>query len=113
MTTQVMTDIEQIVYDWLTARNIPFRFQSALMGGFYQLGGAVVDVIITDRNLAWRIQGEYWHRGVSKTGQDILQREMLNELGYTVVDLLSDDLEDPTRRDETLTKALRGEEMLR
>ena len=113
MVSAVATDIEIIVMRWLDARNINYRFQTSLLGGHFQLGGAVVDFIITARNLAWRVMGEYWHRGVSKTGQDLIQKEMLNELGYTVVDLLSDDIEDPTRRDETLTKALRGEEMLR
>ena len=110
-TTTPMTDIEAVVVRWLTQRGIQFEFQTSLMGGFYQLGGAVVDILIPDRMLAWRIFGEYWHRGVTKEGSDTLQREMLGELGYTVVDLWANDIEN--RLEETLTKALRGEEVLR
>ena len=106
-----MSDIEAIVYQWLTRKNIEFQFQTSLMGGFYQLGGTVVDFLIPSRNLAWRVQGEYFHSGVTKEGSDLIQREMLTELGWTVVDLFSNDIIDKT--DETLTKALQGIEMLR
>ena len=106
-----MTDIETIVYQWLTRRNIEFQFQTSLMGGFYQLGGAVVDFLIQDRMLAWRIFGEYWHRGVTKEGSDLIQREMLMTLGWTVVDMWSDDILE--RTDETLNLALSGQEVLR
>jgi len=109
MATGAYTDIELIVIKWLEKHKIPFEAQSSLMGGFYQLGGSVVDFIIGD--LAWRIQGEYWHRGVEKTGSDIIQKEQLTALGYTVVDLLADDLEN--RLDQTLNLALQGQEMLR
>ena len=106
-----MTDIETVAYQWLTRRNIEFQFQTSLAGGFYQLGGAVVDFLIQDRMLAWRIFGEYWHRGVTKEGSDILQKEMLGELGWTVVDLWSDDIE--SKLEETMRLALMGQEVLR
>ncbi len=107
----VATDIEELVLQWLDKRGIiDYEFQSSLMGGWYSLGGAVVDILFRERRLAWRIFGEYWHRGVVKSGQDLIQKEMLSELGWVVVDILSQDLE--TRPDETLIKALRGEEML-
>ena len=109
MVTQVMSDLEAIVFDYLTKRNILFSFQTSLMGGHFSLGGAVVDFIIG--NLAWRIQGEFWHTGVTKSGADDIQREMLSGMGYTVVDLWGQDL--LNRLDETLTKALLGEEMLK
>ena len=110
MVEPVMTDIEAIVVRWLTARKIQYQFQTSLAGGFYELGGAVCDIIIPERRLAWRIFGEYWHRGVVPEGADVIQRELLEGLGYTVVDLWGDDIEN--RLNETLTKALRGEEML-
>ena len=106
-----MTDIETVTYQWLTRRNIEFQFQTSLVGGFYQLGGAVVDFLIQDRMLAWRIFGEYWHRGVTKEGSDLIQREMLMTLGWTVVDMWSDDILE--RTDETLNLALSGQEVLR
>ncbi len=107
----VQTDIEAIVYGWLTDRKISFGFQTSLRGGFFQLGGAVVDFLIPDRNLAWRVFGEYYHRGVTKEGSDLLQKEMLTELGWVVVDLWGDDILERTK--ETLSLALEGQEVLR
>lgn len=69
----------------------------------------MVDFLV-EPNLAWRIQGEYWHYGVAKTGSDIIQKEILTAMGYVVVDILADDLEN--RLEETLTKAMQGQEML-
>lgn len=106
-----MTDIETVVYKWLTGRNVEFQFQTSLRGGFYALGGAVVDFLLPDRRLAWRVFGEYWHRGVEKMGSDVIQREMLSELGYVVVDLWASDIE--SRLEETMKLALQGQEMLR
>ena len=108
-----MTDIEQIAYDWMVRRGINFQFSSSIAGGFFELGGAVVDFILPDRRIAIRVMGVYWHRGVEVEGHDMIQREMLVARGYIVVDIWGDDLRDPTRRDETMRKAMRGEEMLR
>ncbi len=110
VTEQVMTDIEKLVYDWLVKHKIAFTFQSSLSGGRFELGGSVVDFILDNRNIAIRVLGEYWHRGVSKSGQDLIQREMLNELGYIVVDLWSTDIED--HLEQTMRLALQGREML-
>lgn len=112
MVTPVMSNVEEIVYKWLTKRGIPFSFQSSLRGGYFSLGGAVVDFLIEDRRIAIRVHGEYWHRGVEKEGSDIIQKEMLREEGWTVVDLKSSDLEDPRRREQALNLALEGREML-
>ena len=110
MTTGVYTDLELIVMGWLEKHKILFEAQSSLMGGFFQLGGAVVDFIV-EPNLAWRVFGEYWHSGVEKTGSDIIQKEHLTALGYTVIDLWEDNLRN--RLDETLRLALEGQEMIR
>ena len=111
MTTQlIMSDIEKIVYDYLIRRGIQFRFQTAFAGGHFELGGTVVDFLLDDLNLAWRVQGEYYHRGVSVEGKDEIQKEMLTALGWVVVDLWSDDIFN--QLEETMMKALRGEEML-
>jgi len=111
MADTVMSDLEAIVYNYLIKRNIPFDFQTALAGGHFQLGGSVVDFILIESNIALRCQGEYWHRGIEKTGSDIIQKEQLAAMGYTVVDLLADDLEN--RPNETLSLAIQGIEMLR
>jgi very-short-patch-repair endonuclease len=109
--TRIATDIELVVISWLDKNNINYQFQSIFLGGFYQLGGAVVDFILSDKNIALRVMGEYWHRGVVPEGRDIIQREMLTSLGFIVVDLWSTDLED--NLEETMRKAILGEEMLR
>ena len=109
--TQVMSDLERIVYNFLIRMKISFDFQTSLRGGFYQLGGAVVDFILRENNIALRVFGEYWHRGIIKEGSDTIQREMLSELGFTVVDLWGNDLEQ--RLEQTMRLALQGQEMLR
>lgn len=114
MATQAATDIERTVINWLVKNHITdFQFQSSLLGGFYELGGAVVDVLFPARALAWRIHGDYWHSGVEKSARDAVQRELLESRGWTVIDIWGSDLDNPVRRDEVLSKALRGEEVLR
>ena len=112
MVTQlVATEPERIVMDYLKRNKIDFQFQTSLAGGFYSLGGAVVDFLV-EPNLAWRVMGLYWHRGVSKSGADTIQKEMLMSLGYVVVDLWESDLKDPARLEQTMRLALQGIEML-
>jgi len=107
----VMTDIEALVARWLDKRKIVYEFQSVYAGGFYELGGAVVDFRLPNRNILLRVMGEYWHRQVSQEGRDLIQKAFLEGMGWKVIDLLGSDVED--RLEETMTKALRGEEMLR
>lgn len=102
------SDLEIIVIRWLEKNKIEYKFQTSLMGGFYQLGGVVVDFIID--NLAWRVMGEYWHEEVEMKGHDLTQREMLTSMGFIVIDLWGEDLRN--RLDITLRKALQGEEMV-
>ena len=111
MVEEIYTDIERIVLQWLINNNIVFQFQTSLGGGFYSLGGAVVDFIIPDRRLAFRVMGEYYHRSVSATGKDLIQKETLTAQGFTVVDLWGDDLK--FRLELTMQLALQGQEMLR
>ena len=109
---RVASDIEIIVLNFLDKNNIVYEFQSSLMGGRFELGGLIADILIPDLQLAWRIHGDYWHRQIGKTGQDIIQRELLEAEGWTVVDLYGSDLLNPETREQTLIKALHGEEML-
>ena len=108
--TVVMSDIERIVYDWLTRHKIDFQFQTSMSGGFYELGGIVVDFLLPERGIAIRVMGEYYHRGAVPEGKAEIQREELTAMGWIVVDCWGDDLKE--RLDETMTKAIRGEEML-
>jgi len=111
MTTGIYTDIEEIVVRWLERHKINYQFQTSLAGGFYELGGAVVDVLLPDRMLAWRVMGEYWHKGIQARAHDNIQRELLEAMGWVVVDLWGSDIE--SRLEETMRKALIGEEILR
>ena len=110
MQTRVATDIELLVLGYLDRHKVAYEFQSSLMGGFFELGGSVIDILIPDRRLAWRIFGEYWHRGVSVSGRDLIQKESLSAMGWKVVDIWGDDIFN--RLEETMQKALLGEEML-
>jgi hypothetical protein len=112
MSTIVATGIELITLRWLNKHKVNYMFQTSLAGGFYELGGAVVDFFLPDRMMAWRVMGEYWHKGVVKEGRDQMQKEILMALPDidTVVDIWGADLE--TRPDETLRLALEGQEIL-
>ena len=94
---------EYCTYDWLESRPwLEFDFQTSLMGGRWELGGAVADFIIAGLNpeglYVWRVQGDYWHSGREKMMQDEEQR--LRLLQYTfrgvpivaVVDLWETDI---------------------
>lgn len=107
---QVMTEPEAICYRWLQKHKIAFDFQTSLMGGHFELGGSVLDFILTDLNIGLRVQSMYWHEGVAKKGMDDIQKEVLEATGLTIVDIWQDDLEQ--RPDETMRLALRGEEVL-
>ena len=109
--TLLGSDLEIIVYRWLVKHKIDFQFQTSFMGGFFNLGGSVVDFIIKDGNIALRVMGEYFHQTVEAQGRDQLQRELLSALGFLVVDVWGLDLEN--RLDETMYKAINGEEMPR
>jgi len=107
---ELYTDIERIVLQWLIKNRVQFQFATSLRGGFYELGGMVVDFLIPDDRLAFRVMGEYWHKGVSKTGSDLIQKENLAAMGLTVVDLWESDIKE--RLEETMTKALQGIEII-
>jgi len=112
MNTQIASDLERIVLSWLDKRKIIYDFQSSQMGGRFELGGSIVDVLIPDLQLAWRIQGDYFHKPIAKQATDDIQRELLEGQGWIVVDVWGKDLDTPEKVNDTLTKALRGEETL-
>ena len=111
-TLPVMSDIEEICYRWLTKRGIIFDFQSSMMGGRYELGGAIADFSIYELNLILRIQGDYFHKPLTKRATDEVQREILENQGWTIVDIWGSDLETPEEINTTLEKALQGLEVL-
>lgn len=75
-----------------------FEFQSSMMGGRLERGGAVLDFYIPERGLAISVLGEYWHYGnPERVAQDKLQRIMLEGQGIKVVYIDAEDvLRNPT-----------------
>ena len=112
MATGVFTDLELIVIEWLERHKIPFESQSSLAGGYFSLGGMVVDFLLPDRRIAIRVMGEYWHKGVEPEGKAIIQREQLEAMGWTVVDIWGSTLDTAERIEQTMSRAIKGEEML-
>ena len=110
MVEAVATDIERLALNWLDKHRIDYLFQTSLAGGYYELGGMVIDILLPDRWIAIRVMGEYWHKGVEPEGKAIIQREQLEAMGWTVVDCWGEDLQ--SRLDETMSKAILGEEVL-
>ena len=74
---------------------IDFIYQSGVLGGRLQRGGAVADFEILDPPMVIAINGEYWHyyRGSGKQALDDLQRFQLSDHGYQVITIDVDDLE--------------------
>lgn len=105
-----LSTLERIVWDWLSKRKIPFATQQKMFG-VMELGSAIIDFILVERNIVIRTHGAYWHSGLIPEARDLIGREKLIEAGYIVVDCFEDDL--LRRLDFTLEKAIIGEEMIR
>lgn len=110
MPVSTATDIEKMVYNWLKQRNVDFQFQTSVTGGFgQQIGDATVDFVLMDLDIMLRVMGAYWHEGQSKRGIDTVQKERLQSMGYTVVDLWENDIK--TRLDTLMKAAIQGQEL--
>ena len=105
-----LSNLERRVYDWLTKNKINFTTQEKMFG-VRELGSAVVDFVIADRNLCWRIMGGYWHSSLEAQARDELGKERLMNEGYIVVDLQEKDLTD-ANIERTLRLAWMGQEVL-
>jgi len=104
-----LSNLEKKVHNWLTKNKISFTTQEKMFG-IRELGSAVVDFVIPDRNLVWRIMGGYWHSSFESQARDELGKERLMNEGYIVVDLQEKDLQQNIER--TLRLALMGQEVL-
>ena len=105
----IMTSIETTVSDWLLKKTIDFNFQSQLMGGFYnQFGDEKVNFELPDPNILLRIQGVNAQK-TNLSGKDVINKERLIGLGYTVVDCWESDIKD--NKEFTLSEAMKGKEI--
>ena len=69
--------------------HVAFQFQASQFGGRQKLGGAVVDFILQE-TIAGRGQGEFFHfRNTESKVANLLQRRLLEQAGFTVVDMLA------------------------
>lgn len=110
MATAVMSDLERIVYAWLTNHAVAFDFQAQIIGGYdRQLGDAIADFLLWDQSIILRVQGGYWHTGTTKLASDIVQKMNLQALGYTVVDVWEKDIK--TRLETVMKAAIEGVEL--
>lgn len=101
---------ERILYKALKDRRlipVPFSFQSTLTGGRIHLGGIVADFLSDHPPVVLRVQGSYWHGEFDRLTGDLIsgdivqgrkddeQGQVLNAMGYAVVDLWEHDAYDP------------------
>ena len=90
-----------------------FRFQVPVNGGRQQ-GGAILDFLVESVSppVAIRVQGEFFHFADDESQEsDIIQRRMIESLGFTVVDILAQDTLNRRRTDEGGGYALLGMEL--
>ena len=90
---------EATVHHALTERRLvdgrSFDFQSSLLGGRLELGGAVADFMFLDRPVILRVQGEHWHRVFDRMGSgtgDEEQKLALEARGWVVLDMWESDI---------------------
>lgn len=107
-----LSDLEKKVYNWLSKREIPFTTQEPMFGYAGELGSAVVDFVLSERNIVLRTMGSYWHSSIESKARDEFGKEQLINKGYIVVDLQEEDLSDD-KINHTLELALEGQETLR
>lgn len=63
-----------------------FTYQSAQLGGRLTKGGAVIDFMIEDLNLAINIQSSYYHyRTIPQRARGEMQRAQLESVGIRVI----------------------------
>jgi len=110
------TTPELLTYLWLQQKGVPFEFQVPAQGGRHNHGGSVVDFLVhMGRNLAFRIQGTYWHNLSQSEWNDKVRRRLLEGalvMGYqvdAVVDIWEHRLYQD--RENTLTMALAAIEL--
>ena len=109
---QFLSDLEKKVYNWLSKREIPFTTQEPMFGIAGEAGSAVIDFVLTERNIVLRTMGSYWHSGTEAKARDAFGREQLVNKGYIVVDLWEENLTDD-KIQNTMELAIEGQEALR
>jgi very-short-patch-repair endonuclease len=106
-TYNFLSTLEKKVFNWLSKRDIPFTTQEPMFGIAGEAGSAVIDFVLTERNIVLRTMGSYWHSGIESRARDLFGKEQLINRGYIVVDLWEESLTDD-KINHTLELALEG-----
>lgn len=85
---------ERIFYKELLKRRIPFDFQSSMVGPRFELGTIISDFVLLDRPLIVSVMGNVWHRGLDAEARDVLQNDVLNQLGWEVYTIQDVEIEE-------------------
>ena len=110
---QFLSTLEKKVYDWLAKREIPFTTQEPMFGVAGEAGSAVIDFVLTERNIVLRCMGTYWHSSAQSQARDLFGRERLINKGFQVVDIWEESMETDEELEHTMKLALQGQEALR
>lgn len=73
---------ERILYKELMKRQIPFDFQSSMIGPRRVAGAIISDFLLLDRPVVIWVNGGIWHRGISAETRDTLQIDQLAFMGF-------------------------------
>ncbi len=90
---------------------LDFQFQVPMAGGRSRAGGAVADFVVwaSAPPIVIRVQGEFFHYvDDDAEAADIIERRMLEGMGFRVVDILAQDAITEERTDEVVALALGG-----
>ena len=74
---------------------VEFTYQSPLLGGRMEKGGAIVDFLFNDPpDLGINVQGEYWHyaQGITKIMSDDMARATLAGQGINLIMIDENDI---------------------
>ena len=102
---------EFLVFQKKMEPGIDFVFQNPILGGRTEFGGFVLDYFFPATRMGWRVQGERFHRLLSKDrARDDVAEATLSSRGIDpIIELWEDDL--ITRPIRVLEMALRGQEV--
>jgi len=105
-----LNNLEKVIASWLMKHDIAFQTQVPMFG-IGELGAATVDFVLIERNIVLRCMGTFWHSGLETNARDLLGKEKLAEVGYTVVDVREENLT-AGKIDSTMELAISGQEAL-
>jgi len=105
-----LNNLEKVIASWLMKHDIAFQTQVPMFG-IGELGAATVDFVLIERNIVLRCMGTFWHSTLETNARDLLGKEKLVEVGYTVVDVREENLT-AGKIDSTMELAISGQEAL-